>query len=75
MDESKLTPWFPPTQDPTRDGVYLRDPDGPWYSYWNGYFWGYLSTSPEAAVIHKNDQTNVPNVPWRGLREEFKNGL
>lgn len=69
----KLTEWFGSDVNPTIPGVYEVEPDaaGPWYSYWNGSHWGYMTRdSIEDAVLVFHDAYYPGMEAWRGLAEK-----
>ena len=76
MKEQELTPWFPPSVKPVRNGVYLRMyGDGPAYSLWDGRFWQcgvrvdhYDAVDIAAAVPHVASPSQ--DLKWRGLAKE-----
>lgn len=73
MSEKKLTPWFPSTTPPVREGVYQRDLSGiPWYAYWDGKRWFQAAGTIEGAMVNKryNRKSSLYNLCWRGLLNE-----
>lgn len=70
MDSEKLTPWFPPSERPDRNGVYeLSMPPGYGrFSFWNGRFWGNWANTPAGAEYY-DCELYIQNigVRWRGL--------
>ncbi len=68
----KLTPWFSGDQKPVRVGVYQRDIFGKGievYSYWNGNYWCFYSSSVSGAVMKDglHLESAEQNLPWRGV--------
>ena len=69
----KLTPWFSGDQKPVRVGVYQRKyVDQPnfsfaLYAYWDGLRFGSYGHTPAEAKHHKDTQSNIQNLPWRGV--------
>lgn len=76
MKEQKLTPWFPASVKPVRDGVYqtrpVRNTDGPEYQHWNGVFWGRVCSTSNSAYLDRNYRSIFQNDQWRGLAKEPK---
>jgi hypothetical protein len=72
-----MTPWYPATAKPARDGAYLRaytgTPEGGWHlDYWlsDGTVGFWYVNDPKGQW---NDACY--SVPWRGLtRKEYLNG-
>lgn len=69
----KLTPWFSGDLKPVRVGPYPRQfVDKEFYSFWNGHFWGFISTSLELAYENREFHSLHQCLPWRGLLKESK---
>lgn len=73
----KLTPWFPGSVKPVREGVY-QQMDG-WgsllgYQYWDGSYWHLWGPSIDSAVLmYRNAHPSVcQDDKWRGLSEKPK---
>lgn len=69
----KLTEWFGSDVNPAIPGVYEVEPEGdrPFYSYWNGSHWGYMTChSIEHAVLVFNEAAYPSMNQWRGLAEK-----
>jgi hypothetical protein len=78
MSKQKLTPWFPASVKPARDGVYeVRGTsfDERNFRRWNGSGWG--STFGAPSVICQQDESVLYRhgedmTGWRGLAEQPK---
>lgn len=81
MDESNLTPVFPPNVLPVRDGVYLTQvldvdsgkPDSSWlYSRYDSALriWGCSYLTPGMAQSNPDYEFAQQNKQWRGLAAE-----
>ena len=69
MDE-ELTPWFPPTIKPVREGVYETSAteSGPSFNYWDGHQWLWTCASIKATQARYLDvRSGVQDHVWRGL--------
>ena len=69
----KLTEWFGPDVKPTIPGVYEVEPDSgsPWYSYWDGSRWGYITCSGVDHAFHSCATGEYESMDsWRGLAEK-----
>lgn len=70
VDVSKVTEWFPFSQNPDKPGYYQFAFGGHkllscYYWYWDGSEWFYTNTKNDPYM--QNTLTH-----WRGLKEEFK---
>lgn len=70
---SEFSDWVPedgPT--PQLVGVYEVDPDGagPWYSYWDGSWWGYLTEAGPDYAFQVHHLASYKSCEWRGLAED-----
>lgn len=68
----RLTPWYPGDVKPVREGVYERRRIGvgtPYYSYWNGRWWGLLCITPTTARHNSRHTSIVQNREWRGVKK------
>jgi hypothetical protein len=77
-DEQDLTPWFPASVKPVREGVYQRLYDeGPAFCRWDGRYWhiGILVQRRYAHMQATIMNIAAPNqdLPWRGLAKEQAN--
>lgn len=80
MSKQKLTPWFPASVKPVREGVYeVRSPmwgtDETCHSYWNGEFFNYISSAHERSIGIAFDERHLSGAgdtvtQWRGLKEQ-----
>lgn len=81
MDESNLTPVFPPNVLPVRDGVYKtqainvdtgKTDDSWWYSHYDSSLriWGCAHFTPERAQSYPEYEFANQNKQWRGLAVE-----
>jgi hypothetical protein len=67
MKKAKLTPWFPGTTRPAREGVYQRI-DGEAYALWDGRYWRCFTNHPATAVHQqKISHVQLDDWRWRGL--------
>ena len=68
----KLTPWFPGSRKPAREGVYIRDmPGGALYAMWDGAYW--LAASTTLAVAAQSRLMSInQRRRWRGLADQPK---
>ena len=74
-EKAELTPWFPTSTSPVRNGVFevhnaLFNQDDQWFSLWEGDRWHGAWSSPEEAL----DRVRFPTPgsvlatwEWRGL--------
>lgn len=76
---SAVTQWFVEGERPALVGPYehavsIRDDQilGGLFQYWNGEFFGALSSTPEEAARPENvmRKSRFQNVAWRGLAEK-----
>jgi hypothetical protein len=76
MSEQKLTPWFPWTVTPVREGVYSTKykQDAIGFSYWTGNRWGSTFQTKGAAMFHAKafGPCFTQEKQWRGLAKEPK---
>jgi hypothetical protein len=77
----KLTPWFPDTVKPAREGVYEVEPmsaNNRAFAYWNGLRFGYRcwdypdlpNPVQDAYDMRTADTVLPPFSQWRGLAEK-----
>lgn len=72
--EPELTDWISGDINPTIEGVYeVESCDRgigdikPWYSHWNGKFWGFVSYTKETALEKSYYASCISIQKWRGL--------
>lgn len=77
MSEKKLTPWFPASVKPARNGVY--EVEGPedlgrnYFSYFDGERWhGQWFTPERARAKAPGIGIGLQSDKWRGLAQEPK---
>jgi hypothetical protein len=70
-----LTPWFPGSMTPVREGVYQREVHFGIvrYSLWDGHQWCSYSGKPaDAAAMSDRSMVRAVEARWRGLAEQPK---
>jgi hypothetical protein len=79
MNESELTPWFPPAVRPAHAGIYETRwpepgwrPDHPQYQHWNGRVWSAWAYRPDIAERNTGQVSARQDPEWRGLAKEPK---
>lgn len=74
MRKKELTPWFPASVKPVRDGVYEAIHGG-WehgFARFENGFWQFLLATPELAEATPFSHGASQNKEWRGLAKEPK---
>jgi hypothetical protein len=78
MSKQKLTPWFPASVKPARDGVYLTRKTGfshdGVYRKWKNGMWHFNSDSVDVAAKETQQSPAIVQTDrqWRGLAEQPK---
>jgi hypothetical protein len=71
---SRITQWFPNTIKPVNIGMYkvksIFDRRKSYFSYWNGYTFGYAMLKNSEAMKHKDKPSICQYREWRGLAEK-----
>ncbi len=67
-----VTPWFEPTAQPARPGVYERQVHLAPFSHWDGSSWGLSGVNPLDAWRNRFYGSLCQDARWRGLAEEPK---
>jgi hypothetical protein len=74
VNEQDLTPWFPGSVEPVREGVYQRQfgsTDNLGYCFWDGTHWHFRALTPIGAM-NTSLVSTFHRLPWRGLAKEPK---
>jgi hypothetical protein len=68
----KLTPWFPASVKPVREGVYQRDwSSRPGYALWSEGVWHWTSwVSAAEAAVESGISRATAAIRWRGLASD-----
>ena len=71
MKDNELTPWFPASVKPARNGFYqvMMVASAAW-SYWDGLKWGFACWSKKDAIRHKHKESPTQDKQWRGLSKK-----
>ncbi len=73
MSAPKLTKWFDAYDaNPKHIGVYLSTVDKreKFYRYWDGNFWHYGASTPQAAFDCQGKRWRYFGLYWRGLASD-----